>query len=405
MTRHDKNERRRGAERGARERLPGSLWINGGRWAWRVKLPGRERRENVAIRVRDGEEALLADEVPREVAEGVAWGIWRRAEDEVARMVDNELPRVRGREEPGCTVREAVDAYLAAARIYYARSKEASVHAWALRPIAERWGALPLGALACAELLDARDEMLARGLARRSVNHAVDVWRIWGRWCQDNRLCGVETLRELTAVQSLRRGRSTAREPERVRAAPHWRVKVALRHAGEAVRIMARLQECSGMRPGEVVRMRWEEIERAEPCWIYRPARHKEDWRGMPRAVALGPGARRALVAAGANKRRSGPVFPGKKPGEGWTREAYTRAIERAIAEAVEAGELREEERWTPHALRHSAGTRVRRACGLEAARAVLGHSMRGGVTDVYTYDAAEREALRIAVPAAARWG
>ena len=98
-------------------------------------------------------------------------------------------------------------------------------------------------------------------------------------------------------------------------------------------------------------------------------------------------------------------MFPGKKPGEGWTREAYTRAIERAIEEAVEAGELREEERWTPHALRHSAGTRVRRACGLEAARAVLGHSMRGGVTDVYTFEAAEREALRVAVPAAARWG
>ena len=405
MTRNDTLKRRRGAERGARERLPGSLWANGGRWAWRVKLPGRERRENVALRVREGEDALRVDEVPREIAEGVAWGIWREAEDEVARMVDLELPRVRGRESPGCTVREAVEAYLAAARVYYARSKEANVHAWALKPIAERWGAMPLGALACAELLDERDEMLARGLARRSVNHAVGVWRIWGRWCQDNRLCGVETMRELTAVQSLRRGRSTAREPERVRAVPHWRVKVALRHAGEAVRIMARLQECSGMRPGEVVRMRWEEIERGEPCWIYRPARHKEDWRGMPRAVALGPGARRALVAAGADKQRRGPVFPGKRPCEGWTREAYTRAIERAIEEAVEAGELRRSDAWTPHALRHSAGTRVRRACGLEAARAVLGHSMRGGVTDVYTFEAAEREALRVAVPAAARWG
>jgi hypothetical protein len=30
---------------------------------------------------------------------------------------------------------------------------------------------------------------------------------------------------------------------------------------------------------------------------------------------------------------------------------------------------------------------------------------MRGGVVDVYTFEAAEREALRVAVPAAARWG
>jgi hypothetical protein len=78
-----------------------------------VKLPGRERRENLALRVREGEEALRVDEVPREVAEGVAWGIWREAEEEVAAMVAPELPRVRGREAPGCTVREAVEAYLA----------------------------------------------------------------------------------------------------------------------------------------------------------------------------------------------------------------------------------------------------------------------------------------------------
>jgi integrase len=212
-------------------------------------------------------------------------------------------------------------------------------------------------------------------------------------------------MRELTAVQALKPGRSAAREPEKVRAVPHWRVKRVAGFLSPTVARMVRMQECSGMRPGEVCAMRWEEIERGEPCWIYRPTWHKEAWRGMPRAVALGPGARRALVAAGANRRRSGPVFPSPKTGRSWTREAYTRAIERAIKEAVEAGELREEERWTPHALRHSAGTRVRRACGLDAARAVLGHSMRGGVTDVYTFEAAEREALRVAVPAAARWG
>jgi hypothetical protein len=30
---------------------------------------------------------------------------------------------------------------------------------------------------------------------------------------------------------------------------------------------------------------------------------------------------------------------------------------------------------------------------------------MRGGVTDVYTFEAAEREALAKAIPAAAKWG
>lgn len=397
----------------AGERLPGCLWINGGRWNWRVTLPGSERRENVALRVRPAEEALRADEVPREIAESIAWGIWHKAERRVEELCEGVgLPRVRGEEAPGCTVREAVNAYLRAARVYYARSREAGNHAWALRGIVERWGALPLGALSCAELLDERDAMVARGLSRRAINHVVGAWRLWGRWCQDNRLCGVATMRELTAVQSLKQGRSEAREPVKVRAVPHWRVRRVAAFLSPTVARMVRLQECSGMRPGEVCAMRWEEIERGEPCWIYRPAWHKEAWRGMPRAVALGPGARRVLASCGA--RASGPVFSpredagdggARRPGETWTREAYTRAVARGCERAVAAGAIRAEEAWTPHALRHSAGTRVRRACGLEAARAVLGHSMRGGVTDVYTFEAAEREALAKAVPAAARWG
>lgn len=423
MTAHDKKRRGRAAKRAPRvalgqtvERLPGCLWINRGRWAWRVTLPGRTQRENIPLRIREGEQALDASQVPRVVAEGLAWGLWRAEEERVASMVamaPQDLPRVRGMDAVAqCTVAEAVDAYLAAARIYYAQSREAGTHAWALRPLVEAWGALPLGALACAELLDLRDGLVARGLARRSVNHVVGVWRLWARWCQDQRLCGVATMQELAAVQSLRRGRSAAREPEPVRAVPHWRVRAAAPWMSDQVRRMVRLQECSGMRPGEVCAMRWDEVERAEPCWIYRPHRHKNAWRGQPRAVALGPGARRVLEEEARVAGSEGYVFAprvraqgARRPGARWTREGYTRAVERAVDAAVAAGRLAEGERWSPHALRHSAGTRVRRACGLEAARAVLGHSMRGGVTDVYTYEAAEREMLRAAVPAAARWG
>jgi hypothetical protein len=45
-------------------------------------------------------------------------------------------------------------------------------------------------------------------------------------------------------------------------------------------------------------------------------------------------------------------------------------------------------------------GTEVRRAFGLEAARAVLGHTGGGCVTDVYTFDALADEMVRKAAPA-----
>ena len=55
---------------------------------------------------------------------------------------------------------------------------------------------------------------------------------------------------------------------------------------------------------------------------------------------------------------------------------AYRRAIQRACDKTGIP-------RWAPHRLRHSRGTEIRKAYGLEAAQAVLGHAELG-VTQVY---------------------
>ena len=46
----------------------------------------------------------------------------------------------------------------------------------------------------------------------------------------------------------------------------------------------------------------------------------------------------------------------------------YRRAIHRACDKA-------EAPRWSPHRLRHAAGTRIAKEAGIEAARAALGHA------------------------------
>jgi integrase len=43
----------------------------------------------------------------------------------------------------------------------------------------------------------------------------------------------------------------------------------------------------------------------------------------------------------------------------------------------------RKAHRWHPHALRHTAGTEIRRQFGLETAQACLGHSELG-TTQIY---------------------
>ncbi len=89
---------------------------------------------------------------------------------------------------------------------------------------------------------------------------------------------------------------------------------------------------------------------------------------------------------------------PKRVPGDHYVKDAYNRAIRRAIdhanKKAVKQAKKRAEDpplpipRWFPNQLRHAAATEIRRAYGLEAAQTVLGHA-KAYVTQVY----AERDA------------
>jgi len=88
--------------------------------------------------------------------------------------------------------------------------------------------------------------------------------------------------------------------------------------------------------------------------------------------------------------------------------DSYRRAIDRACIQAFSPpADLSEDQikqwhkshRWHPHQLRHSAGTRIRKEMGLEAAQVYLGHS-KADVTQIY----AERN-LELARQIAAKYG
>jgi len=358
-----------------------------------------------------------------------AWRIWERAAGESA-----PTPRERPRGAP-VLVREGVERYVRACADIYREGREGRYHAYALRAVLERLGDREVESLAVADLLDCREDLIERGYARKTINHFVGVWRLWAGWMMENRLCSASAKVEIVATPPLKPRRSRAPEPQPVRAVPHWQVKAAMRDAPPSLRAMVYVQELSGMRPGEVCAMRAEDVDRRGRLWIYRPAVHKNDWRGMPRAVVLGPRAQKILRPYLA--KASGPVFspaladrewraakraarkspvqpsqrggarrvakPEKRPGATWLRDAYTAAVAARVNRAVRAGII--PERWSPNQLRHACATRVRLWFGLEAAKGVLGHSMRGGVTDVYSFEAMERESIRLASPAMERIG
>jgi integrase len=384
--------------------LPGTLWLNRGRWNWRVKLPGDTDRKNYPLRPPNHTVALPKSK--RDLAESVAWRMWEKA--------SRESVRVGALGAAGISVDEACGRFMAHAETYYRRpdgsqTREATNCELALRVIRSKYGDRPLDDIAYQDVLAARDGMIASGLTRGTINQRVGIWRRFAAWALENRLCSPQTKSEITALGNLKRGRCEAPESDPVTPVRHRDVKAALQFMPANLAAMVRVQELCGARPGEMCAMRPCDIERRRSAWVYRPAQHKTAHKGNIRIVVLGPRAvkilRRVLDGApvdarlfspAASVRERGMVKGHEKAHASWTASNYAQAVRYAIAASRKAGHDIEE--WSPNQLRHSCGTRVRRKFGPGAASAVLGHSLGGArVTNTYTSTVIEREIIAAA--------
>jgi integrase len=178
---------------------------------------------------------------------------------------------------------------------------------------------------------------------------------------------------------------------------------------------MIELQRLTGMRPDEVTIMRPCDIDRTSEIWLYQPHDHKMDHLDIDKIVLLGPKAQQILEpwlnrppteymfspaavceAAWAKRRKRLKPKPRKRnskggkprrPREHYDDESYCRRVKRLCQQAGVP-------KWTPHQLRHSAATEIRRKHGLEAARLILGH--RSAVTTEIYAEKELQEAIRI---------
>ncbi len=405
----------------ARFRRNGSVVAHHGYWFYSVRLPGEKRRRMLALRAPGAKHGLPADR-PRRMAEQAAARLWEEATRE-----RRELERAGG-----CTVEELCAAYCAWAPTYYRRpdgsptSEVANVVA-GVRLFRELFGKAAVSEMTHSDMLRLRDALVRTGVSRVTVNRRLSIVRRMMAWALDEAMIPASAKAELTQVANLRRGRSAA--PERPPVAPvddaAFERTVAEMMPNTAD--MARVQRLTGMRPEEVCAFAWSRVDETREPWVYRPEENKNGWRGafgLPRVVCIGPKARavlerhrgaerpfspaRAVAEWMAAKRaaRTSPFYPCRdesfsraaphavrKPGTRWTTAAYTRSIHAAC---VRAGV----EPWGANRLRHSFATEVRRRFGLEACRAVLGHSDGSRITDRYSFEAIEDEIVEKAAPA-----
>ena len=390
----------------------GSIFENHGLWYYSVKLPGERRRRQVPLKAPGAKHTLTIDR-PRKMAE-----------DAAARYWEEHTRQARRHEPQGATVADLCAAWADHCREYYRGSSTAVNAVIDVRMFRDLFGSAAVSELTHADMLRLRDALVRSGVSRTTVN--ARLWRVkfMLSWALDEALISAAVKAELTQVKGVKRGRSAAPERPPVRPVDDATIERTVEKMMPSTADMVRVHRLTGMRPCEICAMSWEQIDTGRTPWVYRVPKeaNKNDWRGelgRPRVVCIGPKARAILErhrGGGAvfsprlameeylqarRAERKTPFYGKADPdahvprkfGERWTTDSYTGTIAAACRRAGIAP-------WGANRLRHAFGTEVRRAFGLEAARAVLGHTGGGCITDVYTFDAVEEEMIKAASPA-----
>lgn len=308
----------------------------------------------------------------------------------------------------GCSIRALVHAFLQHARTHY-RTPEGDateeyrglVHT--LAPLLAQHGTEPAATFRPRDLKALRQAWVDAGLARETVNKYTHRLRRCFRWAVGEELLPPEVLLALEQVPDLQPGRSGARETEPVLPVAEADVLATLPHLTRPVAAMVRLQLLVGCRPGEVCRLRGEELDRTGTArlgrrtihlagvWVWQPRQHKTRHKGKVVLYLLGPQAQ-ALLADWLSEDPTEYLFrPRQALSEFWDRATSPERSRRKPTSVGNAGERYQEgsyysaiqagaekagvEPWGPNRLRHSAATRYDQTEGLQVASTILGHA------------------------------
>lgn len=212
------------------------------------------------------------------------------------------------------------------------------------------------------DIREYQQHMLAvRGLKPATANRRLAAVKAWLKWCQ-----------EQGKIDSLPRFPRRASEPERAPRAldkvEAARLERALeRHGTPRDRALAALMLHAGLRVGEAVSLRVEDVELTDRrgkvvVRVGKGAKRRE--------VPLGPEARRALREYLEAERSGGWLFPGPNGGHITARAAQAAVKKYAYLARLDPGAV------TPHTLRHTFATRLLRGgADIVVVAGLLGHA------------------------------
>ena len=280
----------------------------------------------------------------------------------------------------------------------------------ALRPLRDLYGSLPAANFGPLALTALRQTWIDKGLARTTINDYTSTLKGVFRWAASKQMVDGTVYENLRTVEGLERGRSSARETENIQPAGTNEIEAIRPYVSRQIWALIRLQLLTGARGGELFCLRSIDIDVSGKVWKADLKTHKMSHKGKDRILYFGPKAQDILkefmherpldaflfspreaenerhAIAPTHRRpdqKSALAKTGRKVGVCYTVDSYRRAINRGCRSAKVPV-------WTPHQLRHTFATRIRKDFGLEAAQVLLGHA-RADVTQLY----AERDEFR----------
>jgi len=387
----------------------GSLYTIQGRFYWDVRPPGQAKRKIIRL-VPEGARYATKDHA---AAVQIAQKLWKQWLLDAGLLPADQISP---------TITSLVAKHLEWAKDYYrVNPRQVDNIRLALGNLTDTYANLPAEDFSPLKLQEVRNTMIQANLARKHINQRINVIKRLFKWGAAQELVPPGVYHGLQAVEGLRYGRSGAREPEPVKPVAECHIEAIRPFAGPVVGAMLKLQLLTGMRSGELCRMRPCDIDTTGKIWFYRPFAHKTMHHGHSRIIAIGPKGQKILTPflqrklsaccfspaeadklrrAKRTEERTTPANCGNRPGtnrkeapqvtpgESYDTKTYHRAVDYAIQAARKAGKTVPD--FHPHQIRHTAATRIRKEFGLDAARAVLGQRTLAMADEYAELDAAK---------------
>jgi len=255
-------------------------------------------------------------------------------------------------------------------------SNEPIYISYALRALKKLCGNLPVSEFGPAQLRAVRGELLAAGYVRRTCNKRIQQLVRMFRWAVSEDLAEPSQWQRLQSVEPVAAGQFGAIDRPRKRPVSDAHYHLTLEHASFEVTSALRVLALTGMRTGELLQMRPQDVDMTGTHWIYRPQRHKTQAKTGDTLIAI-PAVATQILIAHMPKSFNEPWFPYCSS---WLRNAVKR-----ICQAHDIP------LWHPHQLRHRFVTKVANAINEKAAQTLARHH-DPKMTDHYT----ARDALPI---------